>query len=170
MGALRQGDRTSEHVVRLEAVGGRVGHVPDASHLSPAVVVAGPGDEQVVPGGQLQDVAAGGRGEGEPLGGAVHDFEAVHPRRDERLQVLAMVLPVFRERGDGERPLPVQLSEQPQHRRGVPGKAVPVDGPNLAQRHHMLAVHAPLHSREQPDRQVARRGQWRIGDIVVGHI
>src|SRR6266550_1323901 len=94
---LEQRHRAGEHVVRPVPVRGGVGHVPDAGRLPPAVVVAGPGDEEVVPGGQLEHVAAGGGREGEPPGSAVHDLEAVHAGCHERVQVLPVVVPVFRE-------------------------------------------------------------------------
>src|SRR5256885_10923662 len=77
---LEQRHRAGEHVVRPVPVRGGVGHVPDAGRLPPAVVVAGPGDEEVVPGGQLEHVAAGGGGGGGAPGRGGHGLRTGPPR------------------------------------------------------------------------------------------
>ena len=64
----------------------------------------------------------------------------------------------------------MQLREQPQQRRGVPGETVPDDRLDVPERHDVLAVDAPFHSWQQADREVGRWGEGGIGDVVIGHV
>src|SRR5213594_681723 len=164
---LREGDGPRDDAVGAEAVRARAREVPHARHLAPAVVVARAHHQQVVLRRELQDPAAGRGREAQGFGGAVHDLEPVHPRLHERREVAPVVAPVFRERGEPDRALAVQLAEQRQHPAGVAAVGSPVDGRHRAERHDVLLVHAPLDAGEQSYRLVDRVGK---DHVVVGDV
>ena len=100
-------------------LGSHLGQVPHAGDLPPAVIVAGSRDEQIVALGQKQDVGPVPGREPQSFRGAIHDFEAVHARGHELLQIFPVVFPVLGNGRDTEHALLVEQVEKLEHARRV---------------------------------------------------
>ena len=121
--------------------------IPHARHLTPAVIVAGAHDQQIVAGGERDDFAAGRRRETQRLGSTIDDLEAVDSRDDEGAEVIAMIAPILRQRGDTDAALTLDRAEDPHHPLGTPPEAVARQRLDGTDRNDMLAIHTPLDSR-----------------------